>query len=129
MTVRAKIDRTRLFSSTFDRNGEARLALPDFSIILSTNESPVRISFPNAREEDLGGAVRAAASVALAGRSHRPGRAVTAADKISLNGCLTRLMIFGGSDIKFTKTFSRAELSSPMTQSTRRARSVQGLNR
>ena len=53
----------------------------------------------------MGGAVRAAASVALAGRSPRPGRAVTAADKISLNGCLTRLMIFGGSDIKFTKTF------------------------
>jgi hypothetical protein len=55
----------------------------------------------------LGGSVRAAASVALAGRSHRPGRVLSAADKISLNGCLTRLMIFGGSDIKFTFQLTR----------------------
>jgi hypothetical protein len=82
---------------------------PDFSIVLSTNELPVRISFPNARaktrEENLGGSVRTSASVALAGRDDGPGRAITGADNIPLNDCLSRPMIFGSSGIKFTRDF------------------------
>jgi hypothetical protein len=58
-----------LFSATFDRYCGTLLALPDFSGILSTNELPVRISFPNARElklgeDNLGGSVGTAAGVA-----------------------------------------------------------------
>ena len=53
----------------------------------------------------MGGSVRTAAGVALAGRSHCPGRAITAADNISLNDCLLRSMIFGVSDITFTGLF------------------------
>jgi hypothetical protein len=53
----------------------------------------------------LGGSVHAAASVASAGRRHGPGRAITAADKISLNDCLTGLMIFDGGDFEFTRDF------------------------
>jgi hypothetical protein len=56
-------------------------------------------------EEDLGGSVRAAACVALAGRCHRPGRAIMAADNIPLNDCLARPMISGSSGIKFTRDF------------------------
>jgi hypothetical protein len=56
-------------------------------------------------EEDLGGSVRAAARIALAGRCHRPGRAIMAADNIPLNDCLARPMISGSSGIKFTRDF------------------------
>jgi hypothetical protein len=56
-------------------------------------------------EEDLGDSVRAAARVALAGRCHRPGRAIIAADNIPLNDCLSRPMISGSSGIKFTRDF------------------------
>jgi hypothetical protein len=55
-----KFGQSRSFSLTFDRYRGVLPAFLDFSIILSTNELPVRISFPNAREEDSGRKIWAA---------------------------------------------------------------------
>jgi hypothetical protein len=105
-----KFGQSRSFSSTFDRYCSEGPAFSGFF------DHPIdkRIACPykfskhsgtRLGEEDLGGSVRAAARVALAGRCHRPGRAITAADDIPLNDCLSRPMISGSSGIKFTRDF------------------------
>jgi hypothetical protein len=53
----------------------------------------------------MGVSVRTTAGIALAGRDDGPGRAIAAADNISLNDALRRRTIVGGSDIKSIRIF------------------------
>jgi hypothetical protein len=105
-----KFGQSRSFSSTFDRYRGVQPCVSGFfhHPIDKRIACPYKFSKRSGRrlgEEDLGGSVRAAARVALAGRCHRPGRAITAADDIPLNDCLSRPMIPGSSGIKFTRDF------------------------
>jgi len=103
-----KFGQSRSFSSTFDRYRGVLACVSGFfdHPIDKRSACPYKFSKHSGTrlgEEDLGGSVRAAARVALAGRCHR--RAITAADDIPLNDCLSRPMISGSSGIKFTRDF------------------------